>query len=122
MSKKILFFGDSITDCARNGDHFLNLGSGYANHVSATLGAHYPNEYEFINRGISGNRVVDLYARINIDFINLKPDYASIYIGVNDTWHEISNQNGVETDLNGDTRTDIRDLVHLKKQILGMIT
>ena len=31
-------------------------------------------------------------------------------------------QNGVETDLNGDTRTDIRDLVHLKKQISGMIT
>ena len=97
MSKKILFFGDSITDCARNGDHFLNLGSGYANHVSATLGAQYPNEYEFINRGISGNRVVDLYARIKIDFINLKPDIASIFIGVNDVWHEISRQDGVDT-------------------------
>ncbi len=97
MSKKILFFGDSITDCARNGDHFLNLGSGYANHVSATLGAQYPNEYEFINRGISGNRIVDLYARIKIDFINLKPDIASIFIGVNDVWHEISRQDGVDT-------------------------
>lgn len=97
MSKRVLFFGDSITDCARNGDHFLKLGSGYANHISATLGAKYPNEYEFINRGISGDRIVDLYARIKIDFINLKPDIASIFIGVNDAWHEIEKQNGVDT-------------------------
>ena len=58
----------------------------------------HPNEYTFINRGISGNRIVDVYARIKMDFINLKPDYASIYIGVNDTWHEIVHQNGVDTD------------------------
>lgn len=97
MSKTVLFFGDSITDCARNGDHFLKLGSGYANHVSATLGAQCPNQYEFINRGISGNRIVDLYARIKVDFINLKPDIASIFIGVNDVWHEISREDGVDT-------------------------
>jgi lysophospholipase L1-like esterase len=29
--------------------------------------------------------------------MNLAPDYASIYIGVNDTWHEISSKNGVDT-------------------------
>ena len=97
MSKRILFFGASITDCGRNSDHFLNIGSGYANYVSATLGAQYPNQYEFINRGISGNRVVDLYARIKSDFLNLKPQIASIFVGVNDTWHEISKQNGVDT-------------------------
>lgn len=97
MSKTVLFFGDSITDCARNGDHFLKLGSGYANHVSAALGEQYPNQYEFINRGISGNRIVDLYARIKVDFINLKPDIASIFIGVNDVWHEISREDGVDT-------------------------
>ena len=66
--------------------------------VKAALGFDNPDEYEFINRGVGGNRIVDLYARIKIDFINLKPDYASIYIGVNDTWHEIAHQNGVATD------------------------
>ena len=61
------------------------------------MGHDCPGEYEFINRGISGNRIVDLYARIKADFINLKPDLASIYVGVNDAWHEINHQNGVDT-------------------------
>lgn len=97
MSKIILFQGDSITDCGREADWFLKIGSGYVNGVISELGAKYPQQYEFINRGISGNRVVDLYSRIKVDFINLNPDIASIYIGVNDTWHEIASQNGVDT-------------------------
>ncbi len=97
MSKLILFQGDSITDCGRNRDRVSSMGDGYANLVKASLGMDFAGEYEFVNKGISGNRIVDLYARIKIDFINLKPDYASIYIGVNDTWHEIGSQNGVDT-------------------------
>lgn len=49
-----------------------------------------------MNRGISGNRVVDLYARWKIDALNLNPDVLSILIGVNDTWHEFMYRNGVE--------------------------
>lgn len=96
--KRILFMGDSITDCERNKNLFYSMGTGYANLVNASLGAALPGEYEFINRGISGNRVVDVYARIKSDFINLCPDYASIYVGVNDVWHEISRNDGVDTD------------------------
>lgn len=95
--KRILFQGDSITDCGRDRNKVLYVGSGYVNLVKSALGCDYPNEYEFFNMGISGNRIVDLYARIKADFINLKPDYASIYIGVNDTWHEIAVKNGVDT-------------------------
>ena len=95
--KRILFQGDSITDCGRNRNEFYGMGNGYANLVKASLGTDFPGEYEFINRGVSGDRIVDLYARIKIDFINLKPDYASIFIGVNDTWHEIARENGVAT-------------------------
>ena len=98
MAKRILFQGDSITDCGRDREDFYGMGDGYPHLVRASLGADYPNEFEFVNRGISGNRIVDLYARIKQDFINLKPDYASIYIGVNDTWHEIDGNNGVETE------------------------
>ncbi len=97
MSKVILFQGDSITDCGRARDNNVNVGVGYPLLVKAKLGAENPGEYEFYNRGISGNRIVDLYARIKKDFINLKPDYASIYIGVNDAWHEINDKNGVDT-------------------------
>lgn len=97
LSKTVLFYGDSITDCGREADWFLKIGSGYVNGVISELSAKYPCEYRFINRGISGNRIVDLYSRIKVDFINLKPDYASIYIGVNDTWHEIASQNGIDT-------------------------
>lgn len=97
MLKRILFQGDSITDSCRDRNDFYNMGDGYANLVKASLGFDFPNEYEFINRGISGNRIVDVYARIKSDFINLKPDYASIFLGVNDAAHEISFQNGVDT-------------------------
>jgi len=97
MKKVILFQGDSITDCTRNREAPEDMGKGYPLLVKGALGYEAPGSYQFFNRGISGNRVVDLFARIKIDFINLKPDYASIYIGVNDTWHEIARQNGVAT-------------------------
>ena len=96
--KRIVFWGDSITDCCRERENLYSLGQGYAYLVSAALGKENPNDYEFINKGISGNRIVDLYARMKIDFINLKPDYASIFIGVNDTWHEVNDDNGVDTE------------------------
>ncbi len=96
--KTILFQGDSITDASRLKDDETDLGTGYPLLVTAELGLENPENYKFINKGISGNRVVDLYARIKCDIINLKPDIMSILIGVNDVWHEVRHQNGVETD------------------------
>ncbi len=97
--KTILFQGDSITDCGRVST-LGGLGNGYALLAAAYLGLENPGEYTFYNRGISGNRIVDLYARIKADIINLKPDYMSILIGVNDVWHESPKYgcNGVAAD------------------------
>ena len=96
---KILFQGDSITDAGRSRENDGILGRGYPLMVRAQLGYENPGEYEFINRGISGNRIVDLYARIKADIINLKPDFMSILIGVNDVWHELGeNPNGVDAE------------------------
>ncbi len=95
--KRIVFWGDSITDCGRNRNDLYNLGEGYANLIRADLGYRCPGEYEFMNHGIGGNRIVDLYARIKAGFLNWTPDYASILIGVNDTWHEIAYKNGIAT-------------------------
>ena len=98
MSKIILFQGDSITDCERSRQTVIRQGYGYATMVQGQLGYDCPGEYEFINKGISGNRIVDVYARIKADIINLKPDYMSLLIGVNDVWHELGGGNGVEAD------------------------
>ena len=96
--KTILFQGDSITDCSRSRDNESFKGSGYPLRIAGNLGFEYPGEYKFLNRGVSGNRITDLYARIKSDIINLKPDYLSILIGVNDVWHEIGAHNGVDAE------------------------
>ena len=98
MRKIVLFQGDSITDASRMREVRGSLGIGYANYVAGELGMDAPYQYKFYNRGISGNRIVDLYARIKFSFINLKPDYLSILIGVNDVWHEYTSQNGVSAE------------------------
>ena len=99
--KRFLFQGDSITDVSRvdaddGGAGSYLFGYGYPNLLAADFLKNRKGEIEFINRGISGNRIVDLYARIKDDIINLKPDIMSILIGVNDVWHELSQQNGVD--------------------------
>lgn len=100
MEKVILFQGDSITDAGRAKEpgKEANKGYGYANMVAGEIGANEPYRYKFLNRGISGNRVVDLFARIRKDMINLKPDYMSILIGVNDVWHGYRYQDGVSAE------------------------
>lgn len=95
--KRILFQGDSITDCRRNreSDMYHALGAGYAFNVAGVLGYDFPAEYEFFNRGVGGNRIVDVFARMKADILNLKPDYMSLLIGINDVWHEVNKKNGV---------------------------
>jgi len=98
----VLFQGDSITDTGRDKTQQLpndggGIGGGYTRFVIAKLLAERPGDkLTCYNRGISGNRVVDLYARWKIDALNLKPNVISILIGVNETWHEFNWQNGVE--------------------------
>ena len=93
--KTVLFQGDSITDAIRFREHETSLGMGYPVLVAGELGCKYPGELCFLNRGISGDRVVNLYARWKKDCLNIKPDYLSILVGVNDVWHELKYQNGV---------------------------
>ena len=73
------------------------MGPGYAGMIASRLLAEQPEKgHLFINRGISGHRIVDLYARWKADALNFKPDILSLLIGVNDTGHEICLGNGVE--------------------------
>lgn len=95
MKKTILFQGDSITDAGRNREKEHYAGNGYPTLIKARLGFDEPDKYVFLNRGIGGNRIVDLYARMKVDLINLKPDVLSVLIGINDVWHEVGHANGV---------------------------
>ncbi|MCA9436507.1 MAG: SGNH/GDSL hydrolase family protein [Candidatus Omnitrophica bacterium] len=83
----VLFQGDSITDAGRDRDDPKGLGKGYPSLLAPWISAAHPDrKIEFLNRGNSGNRVVDLQERWDKDCLDLKPDWLSILIGVNDTW------------------------------------
>ena len=86
---RILFQGDSITDGGRqrDGDDLNHtMGQDYAYLIAARLGAQFPERHlTFLNRGVSGDKIVDLKGRWQRDAISLKPDMLSILVGVNDT-------------------------------------
>ena len=83
----VLFQGDSITDAGRDRYDSSHLGSGYAMMASAWFSALYPEKsVRFLNRSIGGNRVRDLQDRWQKDCLELRPDWVSIMIGINDTW------------------------------------
>ena len=91
---RLLFIGDSITDCNRSrpigkGGLTSGLGDGYVNLVYGALTAMYPeNHIHVMNTGISGNTVRDLAARWESDALALLPDWTSVMIGINDVWRQ----------------------------------
>jgi lysophospholipase L1-like esterase len=58
----------------------------------------YQSGYEFIGAGIGGNKVYDLYLRMEDDVLSKKPDVVVIYVGVNDVWHKQTHQTGTDQD------------------------
>lgn len=85
-AQRILFIGDSITDCGRRGE-YAPYGNGYVSLVRALLLARYPAlEISFENRGIGGNTVRDLADRWERDVLRERPDWLSVMIGINDVW------------------------------------
>ncbi|ANS73919.1 GDSL family lipase [Paenibacillus yonginensis] len=96
---KVLFIGDSVTDCGRNYEDQASLGAGYAFLAAAEFGRRYPEkQVTFLNRGISGHRVKDLEERWDRDCLQLKPDYVSILIGINDTWRRYDQNDPTSVD------------------------
>ncbi|HEY8721317.1 SGNH/GDSL hydrolase family protein [Pengzhenrongella sp.] len=79
----ILFTGDSVTDCGRREDADGHLGSGYVRAIAsdARVGG-----ARILNEGISGDRVVDLEPRWQVDVLDHRADLVSILVGINDTW------------------------------------
>ena len=81
----LLFIGDSITDCGRREPQHQPLGCGYVQMVADMLTIREPKKkITVINRGISGDTVFDLRSRWHDDVFEIKPDWLSIKIGIND--------------------------------------
>ena len=96
---RLLFQGDSITDMKwgrnqRDRNHYL--GHSYVYLIAARLGVDMPEaQLEFYNRGMSGHKVRDLKARWQKDAIDMKPDWLSILIGINDVGRTVTKDKGL---------------------------
>ena len=86
--KKIIFFGDSITQAGVQPGGYVDL-------IKKALD---PAKYEIIGAGVGGNKVYDLFFRMEDDVLTKKPDLVVIYIGVNDVWHKASSRTGTDYD------------------------
>jgi len=78
---KVVFFGDSITEAAVNPHGFITIDDSLLNPKGSS-------NYDLIGAGISGNKVYDLYFRMEDDVLSKSPDFVVIWIGVNDVWHK----------------------------------
>ena len=90
--KRIIFFGDSITQAGVHPVGYIQL----IGDLAAKEGKQA--DFEFIGAGIGGNKVYDLYLRLEEDVLTKRPDIVFIYIGVNDVWHKLTNGTGTDAD------------------------
>lgn len=89
---RVVFFGDSITQAG--------VGTtGYITQLGTMLKEKgLGDQYELMGAGISGNKVYDLYLRMDEDVLAKKPDIVFIYVGINDVWHKATSGTGTDYD------------------------
>lgn len=92
QKKKVIFFGDSITQAGVAPGGYITL-------LQQMLVKNGKDKaLELIGAGIGGNKVYDLYLRLEDDVLSKNPDLVFIYIGINDVWHKRSNGTGTDPD------------------------
>jgi lysophospholipase L1-like esterase len=80
--KKVVFFGDSITQMGAGNGGYIRLMEDIIKSENKS------DEFELVGAGISGNKVTDLYLRLEKDVLSKQPDIVVIYVGINDVWHK----------------------------------
>jgi lysophospholipase L1-like esterase len=80
--KKVIFFGDSITQMGAEPGGYIRLMEDLIKFDNQS------SEFELVGAGISGNKVTDLFLRLEKDVISKQPDIVVIYVGINDIWHK----------------------------------
>jgi lysophospholipase L1-like esterase len=89
--KKVIFFGDSITQAAVQPHGYITV-------MQEMLQQQNISNYELVGAGIGGNKVYDLYLRMDSDVLNKSPNIVVIYVGVNDVWHKKTFGTGTDAD------------------------
>jgi lysophospholipase L1-like esterase len=91
-TQKVVFFGDSITEQG------MKPGGYITRMKDALTQKGLSNDYDLIGAGVGGNKVYDLYLRMDDDVLAQNPDVVFIFIGVNDVWHKVSFGTGTDID------------------------
>ena len=90
--QRVIFFGDSITQAGVDS-------GGYITVLREKLQQKgLKDSYELIGAGIGGNKVYDLYLRMEEDVLAKNPDIVVIWVGVNDVWHKRTYGTGTDAD------------------------
>lgn len=92
QKKTVVFFGDSITQAGVGPTGYITV----LQQMFAKDGR--DKKYDLHGAGIGGNKVYDLYLRLEDDVLSKKPDLVFIYIGINDVWHKRSHGTGTDAD------------------------
>jgi lysophospholipase L1-like esterase len=127
-NSKLLFIGDSVTDCGRTqpvGEGLGEaLGKGYVSLVDALLTATYPaHNVRVVNVGTSGHTVRELAGRWQRDVLDLKPDFVSVMIGINDVWRQFDSPRRKEIHVLPDEyKRTLRELVaQTRPRVQGLV-
>lgn len=92
QKRKVIFFGDSITQAGvQPGGYIMKVGE-------LAAAENKSEQFELIGAGIGGNKIYDLYLRMDDDVLNKNPDIVVIYVGVNDVWHKRTFGTGTDPD------------------------
>ncbi len=108
----ILFQGDSVTDAGRSRTDLTDLGPGYVAFTAQKIKQDMPNaDIQFVNRGVSGDRVRNLVARFDEDIAAVNPDVITILIGVNDTWRRFDSNDPTTSELFYETYENLLKMI-----------
>ena len=88
--KKVVFFGDSITAAGIRPGGYIKMIDSLIKQEGADA------NFELVGAGVSGDKIYDLYLRIEEDVLKQNPDIVVIYVGVNDVWHKASSGTGTD--------------------------
>lgn len=91
-TQKVIFFGDSITQMgAKPGGYIMKM-------KDALDKKNLASSYDLVGAGIGGNKVYDLYLRMDDDVLAQNPDIVFVWVGVNDVWHKAMYGTGTDPD------------------------
>ena len=92
QKQHIVFFGDSITQAGVQPNGYISVLGNLIKDKGLS------DQYQLTGAGIGGNKVYDLYLRMEDDVLAKNPTTVVIWVGVNDVWHKKSFGTGTDPD------------------------